>query len=261
MLFLVGESKLIRESIRERISFSSHGDLSSFSSRLSQCDYRLVFLSLKIADLKRTIKLRASRCQKLGSQSRTLELNIGHLKARRRGYATLNHVSGVLSGLDLSSYPVPPVLVDDVSAIIHPVMESGDQVSAHFLPPLDEFAEIRTPRFRSPTLLRFALCIKSNIIKCMRRSFLEAMKSNQPSGKGGNSFLNFVEFCSKLRFGSTKEAWLGIFHTVKPLRTQEFIRSLKEIGYGGDSVLLASKLDKDRRGCIYYADFLHFFSR
>lgn len=237
--------------------------MSSFSSRLSQCDYRLVFSSLKIANLKRTIKLRASRCQNLGSQSRTLELKVGDLKARIRGHATLNHVSGVLSGLDLSSYPLPPVLVDDVSTIIHPVMETGDQESADCLPSLEEFSEIGSPRIRSPTLLRFALCLKSNIIKCIRRGFLEAMKSYQTSreGKDGDACLNFVEFCSKLRFGSTKEAWLGIFHTVKPLRTQEFIRSLKEIGYGGDSVLLASKLDKDRRGCIYYADFLHFFSR
>lgn len=263
MLFLVGECKLIRAGIRQRIYDFSHGDKSSFSGRISQCDHRLVISSLNIANLKRTIKLRASRCHNLGTQSKTLELKVGHLKARIRGHATLNHVSGVVSGLDLSIYPVPPVHVDDLSSILHSVMGSEDQKSVYFLPSLEEFSEIGSPRIRNPRLHRLAFCIKSNIIKCMRRCFLETMKGCQASveRKGGNVCLDFVEFCSKLRFSSTKEAWLGIFYTVKPLRTQEFIRSLKEKGYGGDSVLLASKIDMDRKGCIDYADFLRFFSR
>ena len=224
-------------------------------------EHSLRDISTQIFLLKRSLRTRRHECLMLRQELNQAEMEVTYLESSKPEYLQIEHPSGELF-LPVSEEKSPLGVTPET--LLLAMKPKRPQTRGSCLAALCEVPEPAAARggLKIPVFLLSTVRICMNRIMEVLRFAFESIMRHFLSSKIGSLTL-FVEFIRKLRIRSARCAWERITHFPheKNVETSEipivtFSKAIRELGFNGDPVLIASKIDWRRSGKIKYFDFI-----
>lgn len=214
---------------------------------------------------RRTIREANIKLLSTQSMFKSMEAEVTYMRKKISDTVSEDHPAGDLFS-EAKDLPLPLTYTEVLYLLRRPdprLMEPEKE--PHSLPPLIEVSECGTAR-RERSLIHFCVALTGALMRITQarlRTYMFVMRQRIISKESRLPLSEIKFFLRSIRVRSVREAWTRIAgygpdkHTPVPsLRFQDFVQSLKLLGFEGDAVRDATILDRRNAGSIKYSDFL-----
>lgn len=218
---------------------------------------------------KRTIREANIKLRSTQSIFKSMEAEVTYMRSKISDSVSEDHPAGDLF-TEPKDLPLPLTYTEVLYLLGRPdPMLMEPRKGPWSLPPLIEVSECGTAR-RERSLIHFCVALTGALMRVTQarlRTYLFVVRQRLISKESRAQLGELKIFLRSIRVRSVREAWTRIAGygpdkqtPVSVLRSQDFVQSLKLLGFEGDGVRVATFFDRRNAGSILYSDFLECLS-